>query len=403
MIREEVLKNVIEDQRQWILKIGKGIERTELSETKLKKGFALAVSGIRRCGKSTFLKQMLEKQKEFYYLNLEDPRLEGFELKDFQKADKIFQELYGKNGTYFFDEIQNIQAWEKHIRFLIDKGFYVMITGSNASLLSRDLGTKLTGRHLRKELFPFSYEEFLKFKKLKNNKQSFEKHLFEGGFPEYLENQDGSILHELVNDVVMRDVAVRFDIKNTSLLKKIAIYLLTNIGKEFSYNSIKKYFGVKSVQTVIDYISYFEDSYLIFTLPRFHYSYKKQQVNPKKVYSIDNGLSNKNSVSFSQDKGKMLENHVFLKLKRNFDEILFYQENGECDFLTKEKNAISNAIQVCYELNEENELREVEGLLEALKKFNLEKGFIITNDQEDEFEKDGKKISVIPARKYSPK
>ncbi|MFW6282692.1 MAG: ATP-binding protein, partial [Minisyncoccales bacterium] len=378
MIRKDILEEVIESQRKWILNLNQGIKRDDLEVININKNFALVISGIRRCGKSTFLSQILKKQKDFFYLNLEDPRLEGFDLKDFEKSNKIFNEKYGKQGIYFFDEIQNVPGWEKYIRFLTDRDKKILITGSNASLLGRELGTKLTGRHLRKELFPFSYNEFLKFNKLQNNEKSYEKYLFEGGFPEYLKNSDPTILHELLNDIVMRDIAVRFDIKNTSLLKKIAIFLITNPGKEFSYNSIKKSFEVKSVQTVINYISYFEDSYLLFTLPRFNYSYKKQQVSPKKIYSIDNGLSNANSVSFSKDKGKMLENQVFLSLRKTHFEIFYFKEKRECDFIIKEKNKIKTAIQVCYELNEENPERETNGLLEALEKFGLKKGLILT-------------------------
>jgi len=406
MIRKDILEKVIEDQKKWLLKVDTGVKRDYLEKLKFSKNFVLVISGIRRCGKSTFLSQLLKKKDNFYYLNLEDPRLEGFDLKDFEKSDRIFSEKQkgggeGKeSGIYFFDEIQNISNWEKYVRFLVDRGKQVVITGSNASLLSKELGTKLTGRHLRKELFPFSYNEFLRFEKLKNTEKSFEKYLFQGGFPEYLKNKDQTILHELLNDVVMRDVAVRFDIKNTSLLKKLAIYLLTNTGKEFSYNSLKKSFNVKSVQTVIDYISYFEDSYLLFTVPMFSYSYKKQQVNPKKVYSIDNGLSSANSVSFSKDKGKMLENQVFLSLRRVHNEIFYFQDKGECDFIVKEKNRVGETIQVCYELNDENEEREINGLLEAMEKFNLKKGLILTFNQEDKIEKQGKEILVKPVKDW---
>jgi len=381
MIRKEILKEIIRSQKKWILGFEKGVIREKFKEVELKDSFALVISGIRRCGKSTFLSQILEKQTKFYYLNLEDPRLEGFELSDFNKSDEVFKELYGPNGVYFFDEIQNILKWEKFIRYLTDNKKKIIITGSNASLLSRELGTRLTGRHLRIELFPFSYQEFLNFFRLKASQNSYEKFLFKGGFPEFLKKEDQAILHELLNDVIMRDIAVKFGIKNTQILKKIAIYLITNVGKEFSYNSLKRMFEIKSVQTVIDYISYFEDAYILFTIPKFSYSYKKQQVNPKKVYSIDNGFSHANSVSFSKDMGKMLENNVFLELRRKYNEIFYFQETRECDFIVKEKEKIKQVIQVCYELNDENQKREIEGLIEAMKEFNFKEGLILTNNQ----------------------
>ena len=403
MISANILKEIIKDQRIKILKRDEGICRENLKDLRLRKGSALIISGIRRCGKSTLLKQLLNRNKEFYYLNLEDPRLEGFELKDFNKVDEIFEEQYGPNGIYFFDEIQNVEAWEKFIRFLADNKKTIVITGSNASLLSRELGTRLTGRHISHELFPFSYLEFLKFCKLNPSIESYEKYLFSGGFPEFLEDKDNYYLNEILSSVVMRDIAVRYGIKNSNLLRKLAIYLISHVGKEFSYNSLKKVFEVGSVRSIIDYISYFEDAYLIFTIPRFSYSYKKQQVSPKKVYSIDNGLSYVNSVSFSKDKGKMLENNVFLSLRKKYKEIFYFQKDKECDFIVKDREKVVQAIQVCYEFNDENQDREINGLIEAMTELKLKEGLILTYNQEDDFEIKGKKIIVKPVWKWLSK
>jgi len=396
MITKETLKEVIISQRELLKRLEQGTLRESGKEIKIEDSFAIIITGIRRCGKSTFLNQILTKQKKGYYLNFEDPRLEGFELLDFNKAETIMKELYGDKGIYFFDEIQNVDKWEKFIRYLIDKKEKIIITGSNASLLSKELGTKLTGRHLQIEMFPFSFKEFLNMKKKHPSVESFEEYLYNGGFPEYLKKKNPLILNELLSDVVIKDIAVRFGIKNTHILNKIAIYLISNVGKEFSYNSIKKVFEIKSVQSVIDYMSYFENAYLVFTVPRFSYSYKKQQVNPKKVYSIDNGFSYNNSASFSKDKGKMLENIVFLGLRRKFKDIFYFQEKNECDFVIKQKDKITGTIQVCFSLNEETKDREINGLVSALKEFKLEKGLILTYNQDDVFVVNGKKIIVKP-------
>ena len=165
-------------------------------------------------------------------------------------------------------------------------------------------------------------------------------------------------------------------------------------------NSLRKMLEVKSVQTILDYISYLEDSYLIFTIPKFSYSYKKQQVNPKKVYSIDNGISYTNSVSFSKDKGKMLENNVFLNLRKKYKEIFYFQKNKECDFIIKDKEKVIQAIQVCYKFNRENKDREIKGLLEAMNELKLKQGLILTFNQEDKFEIKGKKIILMPVWKW---
>jgi len=400
MIIKETLREVIASQKDALSRMEPGIPREKERELRIEDSFALIITGVRRCGKSTFLNQILRKQKAGYYLNLEDPRLEGFELADFNKIEAIMKELFGEGGIYFFDEIQNIAKWEKFVRYLIDKKERIVITGSNAALLSRELGTKLTGRHLQIELFPFSFREFLGMKKESPSIKSFEEYLYEGGFPEYLKKANPSILHELLSDIVMKDIAIRFGIKNTDILTKIAVYLTSNVGKEFSYSSIKKMFEIKSVQSVIDYVSYFENAYLLFTVPRFSYSYMKQQVNPKKAYSIDNGFSSNNSASFSKDTGKMLENAVFLGLRRKFKDIFYFKEKNECDFVVKEKDKITSAIQVCYDFNEETKSREINGLLSALKAFDLNDGLVLTYNQEDEFTIDGKKIMVKPVWKW---
>ena len=397
---KERLANVIAVQRNELVLDEKTVPREDLPLVKPVSSFVKIVSGIRRCGKSTLLRQLLRKEKRFYYLNLEDIRLEGFELSDFVKTDEIFNELYGKNGVYFFDEVQVVSKWEKFVRSLVDNKKKVVLTGSNASLLSRELGTLLTGRHLSHELFPFTFREFLNYFNLKPSIDSFEEYFRLGGFPEYLESKQNFVLQELLKDVVIRDVAVRFGIRNSDLLKKLAIYLISNVGKDFSFNSLKEMFSVASVQSVIDYVSFFEDAYLIFTIPKFSYSYKEQLVNPKKVYSIDNGLSAANSVSFSKDRGRMLENQVFLYLRRKHKEIFYVKEKNECDFVVKEKEKITQAIQVCYELNEDNKEREINGLMEALTKFKLKQGMVLTYNQKDIIETQNKKILVKPVWKW---
>ena len=400
MISKETIKNVVVSQREFLDSSEQGTPREKSKEIKIEESFALIITGVRRCGKSTLLNQLLKKQKKGYYLNLEDPRLGGFDFSDFNKVEIIMKELYGGEGVYFFDEIQTIPEWERFVRYLVDKKEKVLLTGSNASILSKELGTKLTGRHLSIELFPFSFKEFLNLKKQEPSINSFEEYLTKGGFPEYIKKENPEVLHELLSDIVMKDIAARFGIKNTVILNKIVIYLISNVGKEFSYNSIKKMFEIKSVKSVIDYISFFENAYLVFTLPKFSYSYKQQQVSPKKVYSIDNGFSLNNSSSFSQDKGKMLENLVFVNLRKGYKDIFYFQEKGECDFVVKEGTKIIKTIQVCFDLNEDNKERELNGLIEALEKFNLKDGIILTYKQDDEFKIKDKRVEVLPVWKW---
>lgn len=400
MMLKDTLKNIIETQRWELNAFDPGVERKESNLVDTSLPYAIIISGIRRCGKSTLLHQLLGKLNSFYYLNFEDTRLIGFEAQDFEKLDEAFDELYGEAEFYLFDEIQNVENWEIFVRSRLDRRKKFIITGSNASLLSRELGTRLTGRHVDIELFPFSFEEMLLFGQIKGSADTFDEYLFNGGFPEYLKFRKPYLLRELLNDILQRDIVARHNIRDSRSLRAMAVYLLTNAGKVFSYNGLRRMFDLGSTNTAISYVSYLEDSYLIFTVPKFDYSLKKQIVNERKVYSVDNGLSVANSASLTRDRGRMLENAVFVALRRSHREIYYFRERGECDFLIKEGNALSEAIQVTYELNEDNKDREINGLLEALSKFDLVGGLILTHSQEDRFTIDGREITVLPVWKW---
>ena len=288
MILKETLRQIVKSQRKELESFSYGVEREELGEIKPNMHYALILSGIRRCGKSTLLHQLLKKLPNFYYLNFEDTRLDGFQVGDFEKLDEIFKEDYSESEYYLFDEIQNIDKWELFVRSKLDKQKKFIITGSNASLLSKELGTRLTGRHIDMELFPFSFAESLSMVKAKASATSFSEYLRSGGFPEYLRYKKQEILRELLTDIIQRDIVVRHKLRDSKTVKTLALYLLSNTGSEFSYNNLKKMFNLGSVNTAIAFVSYFEDSYLLFTVPKFDYSLKKQIVNAKKVYSIDN-------------------------------------------------------------------------------------------------------------------
>jgi predicted AAA+ superfamily ATPase len=224
--------------------------------------YALIVSGIRRCGKSTLLQQLLKKkQMQTIYINFDDSRLYDFEIPDFQKLDAIIHES-GKE-ILMFDEIQIIKGWERYVRQKLDENFKVFVTGSNASLLSKELGTSLTGRHITKELFPFSYNEFCRFKHKERDINSLKEYMLLGGFPEYLKTSYEEILADLLDDILIRDIAIRYGIKDTRGLKRLTIYLLSNIGNLTSANKLKEPSGINSATTILEYISHLEQSYLI--------------------------------------------------------------------------------------------------------------------------------------------
>ena len=400
MILRETLRMIVLSQWAELAFFENSTEREELGTISLELPFAVIITGIRRSGKSTLLHQILKKLPNYYYLNFEDTRLIDFESGDFEKLDEIFHEEFGSSEFYLLDEIQNVKDWEIFVRSRLDRHKHLFITGSNASLLSRELGTRLTGRHVNIEMFPFSFSESLHFRKETPSLESFERYFNRGGFPDYIKYEKPEILRELLSDILYRDIISRHNIRETKSLKELTIYLLSNVGKEFSYNSLKKMFEFGSVNTPISFVSYLEDSYVLFAIPKFDYSLKKQLINEKKVYSIDNGLSITNSVSISSDRGRILENLVFLTLRRTHKDIYYFREKWECDFLVKEGGGIVMAIQVTYEMNEDNKMREINGLKEALDKFGLDEGIILTYNQEDRIDFKGKRIIIKPVWKW---
>ena len=395
MILKETLEKISSEQKKDLESRDFGIKRELLDKIDLEINHVVIVSGVRRCGKSTLIRQLTKNKKAFYYMSFEDQRLLEFNISDFESLKEVFQETFLSN-IWFLDEIQNIDGWERFVRKMHDMGTKFIVTGSNASLLSKELGTKLTGRHLTYELFPFSYSEMLALTSQKPSASSLEEYMKNGGFPEFLKYRKIELLQNIFLDILNRDISERYRLREIKTLKQFATYLLTNVGKEFSYTNISKFLNMGSVNTAISFSSYLEGAYLIFTIPKFDYSYRKQLINPKKVYSVDTGLSMANSTSFSQDKGRVLENVVFLGLRRKHKDIYYFRDKGECDFLVKEKENIVEAVQVCYHLTEDNKEREISGLEEVMRKFNLKTGTIVTFDQEDSFGK----IKVIPAWKW---
>ncbi len=218
-----------------------------------------------------------------FYLNFDTPKLFQFELLDFELLDILIQES-GKRNLYF-DEIQVVNGWELYVRQKLDEHFNVCITGSNASLLSKELGTKLTGRHISKELFPFSYMEYLRFKSLSPSDTSFLTYLNDGGFPEYVKTGNGDILSALFDDILYRDIAVRYGIRDVVSLKSLLLYLASNYGNLVSANKLAGIISIKSPKTALEYMSYFEEAYLINRIPKFSWSLKVQNANPQKVFS----------------------------------------------------------------------------------------------------------------------
>ncbi len=412
LMDEELIKEVLLEQNSYTQE--KIIERELLIKLKefSKTPFVIIVSGIRRCGKSTLLKNNRDKSNS-YYVNFDDDRFFHFQITDFQKMLELLQELYGEKNIFYFDEIQNIVGWERFVRRLRDTNKKVYISGSNAEMLSRELGTHLTGRYIQLDLFPFSFKEFLKFKNEKFDlnkltsakkiklKRLFNEYLKLGGFPEYLKNKKQEYLRDLYQSILYKDIITRYKITEKAL-KEVTFFVTSNIGKEISFNQLKKLTGFSSATTIKEYFEYLKNSYLVFLINRYDSSLKKQIYSNKKAYFIDVALANIIGFRTSKDKGRLIENIVFLQLKRKNKEIYFHKNKKECDFLIKKGIKIIQAIQVTQTLqNEETKKREIEGLLEALKKYKLKEGMLlIENNDEKKLKIEGKKIIIKPVWKW---
>jgi len=415
MINKEDIKKIVLKQKEEIEKVEKAVKRDILDEILnwFKDNRVIILTGIRRCGKSTILMQIMKRKENYCYVNFEDERFLDFKAQDFESLNEILMEIYGNPKIYFFDEIQNIEKFETFVRRLQDEGKKIIITGSNASLLSKEFGTRLTGRYKPFEIFPFSFLEFLRFKEIGIEKdwsykiqkrveikKAFNDYLSLGGFPEYLKTNDKEYIKNIFDNILYKDVIARYSIKKQKIIKELISILATNISSTFTYNSIKNTIGLSNSITVKEYISYLSNSYFFFELPKFDFSLRKSLNSPKKIYMIDTAFNQIAGFNFSPNTGKNLENVVFIELKRRKKEVYYFAEKNECDFVVKENTKITKAIQVCYDLNRENKEREIKGLLESLNKFKLKEGLIITFDQEEEFEQEGKRIKVIPIWKW---
>lgn len=408
------LLEIIKDQKSYFesfLKNNKNVTRNIDFNKFIKSKEIIVITGPRRSGKSYLLLQFKEKIKFGSYVNFEDDRFINFTEDDFDNLLKAIYEVYGENNnTFFFDEIQNIKNWEIFVRRLYNYKYKVFITGSNANLLSSELGTKLTGRHLDITLLPFSFIEYLKFYNIGYNKnynlkekskvlRFFDKYLLKGSYPQFLEEDNPDIIRNIYSDAIYKDLQPRYSIDNINDLKETLLYLSSSLASPISYNNISKSLKIKSHHTVKKYIASLESVYLIFLINRFFESNKKILQSYKKVYFIDNGLRNILTFQRYQDKGHLLENIVFLELIRRGKEISYFNENNsECDFIARDK--FFETFQVCFDLNDKNKDRKIKGLLSAMNFFKLKTGYILTYDQEDEFKIDTKIIKVIPVWKW---
>lgn len=388
-----------------------GVTRDKLAEVEraAKLPHAVIVSGLRRAGKSTMLAQAAHKldKDTFYYLNFEDDRFLGFQAEDANDLYQVLAEIFGERKIFILDEVQNIPGWEHFVRRFMELGFKFYITGSNASLLSRELGTRLTGRYVPVELFPFSFNEYLQFRgeefpdfqRMTTMDQArlngaLNSYLLSGGIPDALKYPDLALLRSLYDDILYRDIATRYHLDALTALKELAFFLVSNPAGLVSYNKLKERLQLGSVNTVSSYIEYMENSWLIFTANVYAYSVKRQQVAPKKIYCIDTGMVNSVGFHFSPNTGKLLENLAFLMLRQQTREIYYYVTSSgyEVDFYLPERRQL---IQVSQRLeNLATREREVRALAEAIQETHAENVLILSDANEKSLEIGGIQVKI---------
>lgn len=399
MFRQDQIAFVLDSQRELLFTKEPTVEREMLGLIPVLDSFATIIMGVRRCGKSTLLHQLIKQRyPEALFINFEDIRLAGFVDDDFSR----FHEEIIHRGIRIicFDELQLVRNWEMFVHQLLREGYQVFITGSNASLLSREPGTHLTGRYLSMELFPFSYSEFVKFKGIEINSNSVNAYMQSGGMPEFVKSGEGMVLNRLIDDILIRDISVRQAVRDIGVLRQLTVYLLSNVGNLISATKLSGMYGIKSTTTFLEYFSYLRDAYLVEFVPQFSYSLKSQARNPKKVYALDLGFVSEVATHFTDNFGQRFENLIYLHLRRKFRDLYYFKEKGECDFVAIVNGKADELIQVCYKIDDMNFQREYAGLIEAMKFFQKQAGAIVTLNQKDLFEKDGLIVKLIPAHEY---
>lgn len=416
MLKDIVLKQKLKKEE---LLQSEYVDRTKEPFAKkwLDSNLIKVVLGPRRAGKSVF-SLLLLKDRDFMYFDFDDEVLASEGSIETAELMKELHSAYGDVKTILFDEIQNLPAWELFVNRLHREGYNLVLTGSNAHLLSKELATHLTGRHMPIELLPFDFKEFLKGKKFEIDpeyKSLPEKHgqllnlldqyLLKGGFPEVVvSNLDpADYLEVLFDSLLFKDVVKRHRVKFSTQISTLGSHLVNNFASPYTLNKLMNALNLKSVHTVAKYTAYLEEAYLIFSLSRYSPKSRQRINSPKKVYVVDNGFVTAKAIQHSPDKGKLMENLVFTELvKRGVKpsrELFYYKTRNdrEVDFVVKKETEVTELIQVCYEsINPDVEQRETKALFEASGELHVKKLTVLTWDEKREVEKDGLMIQFKP-------
>ena len=374
------------------------------------------ITGPRRVGKSTQALLML-RDKNFAYLNFDNYSL--LEAWDANLVMRMLDDVYPDYDYILLDEVQNLEAWDLWVSELYRMGKNLVITGSNARMLSSEMATVLTGKYLQVEMLPFSLEEFFDWNKLnlhmlkpEDQTNSFvltDDYLRNGGYPEVVASRPltRSYLDTLFDSIIWKDVAKRHNVRNVTDLNNLAMYLVSNFCNPVSANELTTELGFSSVNTTKNYMDYLHEPYLFYYLSRYNNKLKLMQKAPRKVYVVDNGFVASKAISLSDNLGRLLENQVFIELiRRGYDaeKAIFYyrsRNDKEVDFVLRKGTHIERLVQVCYDMSSpKTEKREVDSIVECAGELKCHNLVIVTNHEKRTIEKDGYKIEVVPIAEF---
>lgn len=372
------------------------------------------ITGPRRAGKSVFALLMLQG-KNFAYLNFDDNQL--LEKWDEDLAMSALDDVYPDYDFMLLDEIQNLPEWDLWVSKLYRRGKNLVITGSNAKMLSSEMATVLTGRYLQIEMLPFSLEETMRWKNINPEREEqaaqaivlADDYMRNGGYPETIPARGitKSYLSTLFDSILLKDVAQRHKVRNTTDLYNLATYLLSNFCNPISANELAGELGMSSVATTKKFCDYLNEPYLFFFLPRFNNKLKLMNKASKKVYVVDNGFVQGTAFNLSENLGRLLENQVFVELLRRGyipGQTLFYyrtRNDKEIDFVTRNGTKVEKLIQVCYDMtSDKTRKRELDALSEAAEELHCDNLLVITNAQQEKIKWKDKGIVVKPVSQF---
>jgi hypothetical protein len=429
---------IIEVLKRWNLwgngfRTGVPRDQTFRIQRFLSSGKVISIWGVRRAGKSYIIRQLIKAVAEEFgdsertlLIHLEEPEFEGSSLEDLSRIYSAYKEVIRPRGMpfVFLDEVQNVDGWERFARGLLEREeAHIVVSGSSARLLSRELSTSLAGRHLGFEVQPLSFREFLRFRglEIENGKDQalnaeairglFGEFFRYGAFPEVVNASDEELKHRIIRgyfeDILVRDVLMLHEIRATEKLRSLARFYQGNVSSLMTYQSISRFLH-EPVETVRRHTEHFTDSRCLFFIPKFSYSIKEQDNSPRKVYSMDTYLASTANIGAGDDKGRLLENMVATELLRRREgpgpmEFYYWKppSGGEVDFVITNGSRVKEVFQVCYAIQDPATKEREEGpLLKAMKEFDLRRGTILTFDHSSRVEHGNKTIEMVPVWKW---